>query len=146
MKFISSSYDPESGISAVTMQHMGVKFTGTAKLNPVEKEKGSKYAGCSYAEMRATILALKYERKIAKKEADACLNFVKSLECYSKFNKEEDSAKSVYRLLNKRIKRVNDITDEINFTMHQLQAAIKNREIVTKAIERKKKIDNDKVD
>ena len=138
MKFISSSYNPETGISSVTMQHMGKKFVGTAKLHPDEKDKGSEYAGCYYAEMRATILALKYERKIAKIEADTCLNFVKSLECYSKFNKEDESAKSVYRLLNRKIKRVNDITDHINYNMRQIQTAIINRSIVTKALDNKK--------
>lgn len=139
MKFISSSYNPETGISTVTMQHMGKKFVGTAKLHPDEKDKGSEYAGCYYAEIRATILALKYERKIAQIEADICRNFVKSLECYNKFNKNDNSAKTVYHLLNKKIKRVNDITDHINFNLHQLQTAIFNRSIVVNAIERKKK-------
>lgn len=143
MKFISSSYDPETGVSTVTMQHLGKKFLGTAKLHPDEKEKGSKYAGCYYAELRAVISALKYERKIAKIEADTCLNFVKSLECYSKFNKEDESAKSVYRLLNRKIKRVNDITDTINSNMRQIQTAIINRSIVTKALDNKK---NSKLD
>ena len=114
MKFISSSYDKTTGKSQVVMQHLGVKFIGNAQVHPDEFDKASEYAGCYYAELRATIKALKYERIIAKGEADICRNFVKSIECYSKFNKEDESAKSLYRQLNQKIKKVNDLADEIN--------------------------------
>ena len=138
MKFISSSYDPKTGVSHVTMQHLGVKFTGTARVHPMEHEKASEYAGCAYAETRAMIDALKYERQLAKQKADMALDFVKSCECYSKFNKDDPSAKSMYRQLNQRIKRVNDLADEINNLIRSLQTDISRREIVTKAIERRK--------
>lgn len=137
MKFISSSYDPETGISKVVMQHLGIKFTGTARLHP-EDERGSSFAGCEYAEIRAIIKALKYERKLAKQKADMAIDFVKSCECYKKFTKESPSAKAVYRQLNQRIKKVNDITDEINHYLLLLDKNIHSRQIVLNALEKKK--------
>ena len=145
MKFINSSYDAESGLSKVTMQHLGKKFTEQARLNPAEQEKGSEYAGCYYAELRATIKALKYERKLAKEKADMALDFVKSVEGYSKFDKEDPSAKAMYRQLNQRIKKVNDLADEINACYRELEYAIHNRVTILNAIEHKKKL-QDKTD
>ena len=145
MKFINSSYDAESGLSKVTMQHLGRKFTEQARLNPAEQEKGSEYAGCYYAEIRATIKALKYERQLAKEKADMALDFVKSVEGYSKFDKEDPSAKAMYRQLNQRIKKVNDLADEINACYKELDFAIHNRTTILNAIERKKKL-QDKTD
>ena len=98
----------------------------------------SEYAGCSYAEIRATIKGLKYERKLAKQKADEAIDFVKACECYSTFDKESPSAKAMYRQLNQRIKKVNDLADEINDLYRALDIAIKRREIVTGAIKRHK--------
>ena len=63
MKFIASYYNKETGKATVIMQHLSKKFVGEAFLNPEEKEKGSEFAGCKYAEIRATIKALKYDRE-----------------------------------------------------------------------------------
>lgn len=138
MKFINSSYDPDTGISKVTMQHLGKKFLGIAKLNPDAKETASEFAGCYYAEIRAKINALKYERNKAKEEAEICRKFVKSIECYSKFNAKEDSAKSIYRQLNRRIKKVNDLAYQINNLLIHLDKSIHDRNIVLKAFEKRK--------
>lgn len=138
MKFIKSCYDPDTGKSFVIMQHLGKKFVGTARLHPEDKEKGSKYAGCEYAEIRATIYALKYERKIAKNKADQALDFYKSCIGYASYDKESETAKVVLRQLNQRIKKVNDLTDAINELMDLLDRKIRRRTIVTNALKRKK--------
>ena len=137
MKFISSSYDKNSHLSTVVMQHLGEKFTGTAHAAEKDQEKASEYAGCYYAELKATIKALKYERKIAKEKADQAIDFVKSVECYTKFNKEDASAKAMYRQLNQRIKRVNDLADEINKLYKSLDYAIHHRDVLLKTFERR---------
>jgi hypothetical protein len=137
MKFISSSYDPEKGTSSVVMQHLGKKFEGTAKIHPDEFERKSEFAGCNYAEIRATIKALKYERQIAKNKSDEALDFVKSCEGYSKFDKDSPSAKAMYRQLNQRIKRVNDLADEINDLYRLLDVSIRRRDIILKAYNKK---------
>lgn len=114
MKFITSSYDPETGETKVVMQHLGKKFVGIAKTHPNDMEISSELTGGTLAEIRATIKALKYERKLAKEKSDMALDFVKSVTCYAKFDSEDASAKSMYRQLNQRIKKVNDLADEIN--------------------------------
>jgi hypothetical protein len=138
MKFISSHYNQEKGLSNVCVQHLGKKFNGLASAHPDDKENWSELAGCSYAETRAMIEALKYERQLAKQKADDALDFVKSCECYSKFNKDDPSAKVIYRQLNQRIKRVNDLADEINDLYAALDTSIKRREIILNAIKAKK--------
>lgn len=127
MKFISSSYDEESGLARVTMQHLGQKFLGTAQVHPDEKDKGSEYAGCYYAEIRATIRALKYEKNIISYEYNVLKRTIKSCECYKKFNNEEGSAKVLYRQINRKKKRIDDITKEIDEYKKELQRAISNR-------------------
>lgn len=138
MKFIASYYNKETGKATVIIQHLSKKFVGEAFLNPEEKEKGSEFAGCKYAEIRATIKALKYERKIAKEAADQAIDFVKSCNCYANFDSDSKTAKAIYRQLNQRIKRVNDLADQINKLYFELDNSIKNRDIILKAIEQKK--------
>ena len=71
---------------------------------------------------------------------DEALDFVKSLEGYAKFDKNSDTAKVIYRQLNRRIKRVNDLTDQINELMNDLDRKIHRRVIVTNAIKRKQEM------
>ena len=140
MKFISGSYDFNTGISTVVVQHLGVKFTGKAYLHPDDKENVSSYAGCEYAEIRATIKALKYERTIEKNKSDMALDFIHACQCYSKFNADDPSTKVLYRQLNRRIKKVNDLTDQINELYKKLDMKIHQRPVVLRALERKKEM------
>ena len=140
MKFISSSYNPKTGKSEVVMQHLGIKFKGSAQLHPEDKENESRFAGCYLAEVRAKILALKYERYMAKKKSDDAIDFIKSCENYANFDKDSPTAKAMYRQINRRIKRVNDITDEINKYLNEIDIYQRRRSIVTNAIKRKKEM------
>lgn len=140
MKFISSEYDSKWGESCVIMQHLGKKFYGFANLHPDDKENASEYAGCGLAELRATVKALKYERKLAKNKSDEALDFVKACEGYAKFDPESETAKAIYRQLERRIKRVNDLTDQINDLLEQIKVYAHRRQILINAIDRKKKI------
>jgi len=137
MKFINSDFYEDTGLSRVEIQHLGERFVGYAQVHPEEK-KPSKYAGCRYAEARATIDALKYERKLLKNKSDMALDFVKSLECYKDFDPDSSTAKCIYRQLNKRIDKVNQKTDEINAALNDLEKTMMQRTIVTNAIDRKK--------
>lgn len=137
MKFIASNFWDTTGQSYVTLKHLGSFFTGKAKLHPDDKEYASELTGCSYAESRAIIKALKYERELAKQEAETCRKFIKACECYKGWNKEDPSAKVAYRQLNRKIKKVNDITDEINKEMLALQRAMTQRIIIQKRFESK---------
>lgn len=140
MKFILSNYDSAWGEAHVIMQHLGVKFSGFANVHPDDKINASEYAGCTLAELRATLAALKYERRIAKNKSDEAIDFVKACEGYAKFDPESDTAKVMYRQLNRRIKRVNDLTDQINNLLEEIKVFAQKRQIVLNAIKRKKEM------
>lgn len=134
MKFINSIFDKEEGTSEVTMEHMGQYFVGKARLHPDDKDKISEYAGCSYAEARATIAALKYERKMAKEKSENIRKFIKACECYKDWDKGSPAAKIAYRQLNIYIKRVNHLTEVINDMMFTLDKSIWKRDVTIKAM------------
>ena len=143
MTFIDSNFDKKTGISTVTIEHLGKLFNGTARLHPDDKDKASNYSGCKYAEIRATIKALKYEHKIAKEEAEACRKMVMTCESCKNWDKKSTPAKILYHQLNVRIKKVNKLADMINAQIKNLQKMIWERDIVLKSIERvKSKKDN----
>lgn len=143
MKFISSSYNEKTGVATVIVQHMGRKFTGKAKVHPEEKYP-SEFAGCSYAEIRAEIKALKYERKLAKNKADMAIDFIRSCQCYKNFDRESETAKTLYRQISKRVSRVNNITDEINLRLKELEFSIKKREVTLKTLANRKRTKENK--
>jgi antitoxin component HigA of HigAB toxin-antitoxin module len=140
MKLIKSRYWETSGLSECIVIHKGKDYYGWAFLHPEDKEAnlGSKYTGCRYAEIRAEIKALKDEYKIEKKACDECRKFVKACIQYKNFDKESPTAKAIFTQLNKRIKRVNKIVDKINQKIQDLDTAIKQKEIVSNALARKK--------
>lgn len=138
MKFISSLYDGAKGFSSVVMEHLGKNFIGSAHLHPDDASRASEYAGCAYAETRATIDALKYERKLLKEDAEACRKFIKACECYKGWDPESPTARAAYRQLNRRIKKVNDITEEINDLMFNLERHIWKRDITINALDKNK--------
>jgi hypothetical protein len=139
MKFIKSGFDKDTKRSWVVMQHMGKLFKGEARVHPEDMDKVSEIVGGRYAETRATIAALKYERKIVKEKCEECRKFVRACEQYKKFDKDSPTARVIYRQLNRRIKRVNDIADEINSLYKSMGKHIWQRNIILKSIERKSK-------
>lgn len=140
MQFISSDYEVNDmeAISSVVVQHLGEKFYGYAWGHPDDKENWSEFAGCSYAETRAMIEALKYERNIVKRKADDAIDFLKACECYKNFDKNSETAKVLYRQVNQRVKKVNDLTDKINNLYIELDKSIKRRNVIINALKRKK--------
>ena len=138
MDFRDSYYNKSKGYAHVSVQHLGKVFEGEAWGHPEDKENWSEFAGCSYAETRAMINALKYERTIAKQKADDAIDFLKSCKCYKNFDSESETAKVLYRQINQRVKKVNDLADEINGLYDSLDKAIKRREIVVNALKAKR--------
>ena len=142
MKIISSYFDPETGKSTVEIIHKKRIYKGTAYLHPEDNDYASKYTGCFYAHIRAEIKALKYEYKKEKELCEACRNFIKSCEQYNNFDKNDKTAKVMYRQINRRIKTVNKIADEINKRIELLYTKDKNIKIVRDALKRKKEKEN----
>jgi hypothetical protein len=139
MHLIKSVYNEDLGTSVCEIIHKKQTYTGLSKLHPDDKKDGlgSKYTGCRYAEIRAEIKALKAEYKKEKAACEECRKFVKACSQYRNFDKESTTAKVMYRQLNRRIKKVNKIADAINQKIQDLDIAIRQKEIVHKALEKK---------
>ena len=139
MLLITSNFNELSGLSTVKITHKKKNYYGEARLHPEDKEKGlgSKYTGCRYAEIRAEIKALKNEYKNEKAKCEECRKFVKACSQYAKFDKESETAKAIFKQLNQRIKKVNKLADKINEKTMDLEIAIKQKDIVHRALERK---------
>lgn len=139
MRLVNSIYNEDLGTSVCEIVHKKQTYAGLSRLHPEDKEAGlgSKYTGCRYAELRAEIKALKDEYKKEKIACEECRKFVKACSQYKNFDKESPTAKAMFRQLNRRIKKVNDLADAINNKMMDLDSAIRQKEIVHKALERK---------
>ena len=138
MYLISSYFTERTGTSSCTIKHKGEKYTAYARLHPDDKDKASRFAGCQLAEIRAEIKVLKEELKQEKAKCEEVRKFVLACGQYAKWDKNEASAKVVYRQLNRRIKKVNKIIDMINEKELLLMRLIKQRDTVVKAIDRSK--------
>ena len=65
-KLSESNFNPETGISTVTLKTKRGLFTGTAKIHPDDKEVQSKFFGFRTAELKAQRSFLKEELKREK--------------------------------------------------------------------------------
>ena len=63
VKLSNSAFDPETGISTVTVKTKRGTYTGVSKVHPDDKEIQSKYTGLRIAEMKAVRKAYKDELK-----------------------------------------------------------------------------------
>lgn len=138
MYLINSCFTERTGVSSCTVKHKGKIYTGYAKLHPEDQEKSSRFSGCQLAELRAEIKALKDELKQEKEKCEEIRKFVKACGQCSKWSSEDASTKVVYRQLNRRIKRVNQIVDMINERELQIMRLINQRDIIIKALDRNK--------
>ena len=64
IKLVYSNYDEETGISTVRIQTPEGTFKGKSRLHPKDKNVGSRYVGCKYAEMRAWIKYYKFMARL----------------------------------------------------------------------------------
>lgn len=139
IKFVTAKTNPKERTSNVIVEMNGELFSGKAKCH--EEDAWSEFTGCRFAEQRAEIAALKDYRRKKKEECENIRKFIRSLNCYKNFDKESPTAKVIYRQLNKRIKEVNEITDEINNRVFSLKVAIRQQDRISSKIN-ESKIDN----
>lgn len=136
MYLINSYFTERTGTSSCTVQRKGKIYTGFAKLHPDDAEKVSRFAGCELAEIRAEIKALKAELKQEREKCEEVRKFVIACTQYAKWDKEDPSAKVVYRQLNRRIKKVNQLVDMINERELKIMRLIGQRDAVIKAMDK----------
>ena len=137
-RFIDSTFDADTLISTATIEHGNCQYTGQTKVAKEDMDKISKYTGCRFAEMKAEILMLKDELRKAKFNYKICQDFIKSVSCLKSFDKESQSAKAAYHQLNKRKQAVEMLEIELETKRNDFLIAIQQRDIVTRAIQRKK--------
>ena len=137
MKFKSSWFDGKKK-TVVEVMHRGKKYQGIARVHPDDDGRASEYTGGFIAETRAMIAALKEERKALKEECEACRKFVRACTSYKNFDKDSPTAKAVFRQLNRKIKRVNELTDEINALYKSIDKGLWTRNLILNSIEAKK--------
>lgn len=126
MRFLTSETDKENGLSTVQIQYKKNNYQGKAKLHP--DDTWSEFTGCRYAQERAEIKALKAEYQEKKEKCEECRKFVVAVQQYSKFNSEDPSARAMFRQLNRRIREINKLADEINKKEFSLKIAIRQQD------------------
>ena len=80
--------------------------------------------------MRAQLKALKAERAFLLTKCEECRKFVKACSQCKGWDKNSTTAKAIYRQLNRRIKKVNALTDTINQLEWDLKIAIRQQETI----------------
>lgn len=126
MYFIDSKTFPEEGTSYAFIRHDKRIYEGKARLHP--DDTFSEFTGCRYAETRAQIKALRAEYKKKKNACEECRKFVRAVTQYSQFNAGDPSAKAMFRQLNRRIKEIDDLADEITKLEFSLRISIRQQD------------------
>ena len=137
-KFIDSDFDAETLVSYARIEMNGVEYTATTKVCKDDMDKISKYCGCRFAEHKAELKALKAELRKEKAKCEEVRKFVRAVSCYKNFDPESPAAKAVFRQLNIRIKKVNELIDYINDKQREYATMVGQRDIVIRAIDRNK--------
>ena len=112
MKFFNSITDKRTGESKVWVHHGDLVFKGTSYCQ--DGDEWSEFTGCQFAELKATRKAFKFELKQAKLKYKELEKFVKAIEQYKNFNKEDGTAKAMYRQLNRKKKEIERIKKDLN--------------------------------
>lgn len=127
----------DGNTTCVTVLHNGELYKGYSHCHPDDRFNGVR--GGRIAEARATINALKAERRAKIAECEACRAFVNSVTSHKDFDTTSPEAKFMYHQLNMRYKAVNKITDEINSLLLSIEVMKKGIDKVNKFIENKEK-------
>lgn len=137
MILTDASYDKETGVSKCTILHNGVKYYGEARLHPDDKDNWSSFLGCRIAEARATLKALKAEKKEKQQELHYYENFVKTLLSYKEVNTESKEYKTIKKIIWKKMKELQNLNALIVHYQGEIKTLPIKREIVVRAIARR---------
>lgn len=149
-KLFNSNFNPDTGVSTVTIKTKRGIFTGVAKVHPEDKEVQSKLSGLSIAEMKATKKFYKEELKrerlilqtIEREVKKDILPFVKN------YNGDNYTCFAITRLLENRFYfMIRNHTNNIKFLKEQIQNIdedLKHRKLLLTQIKEKKGQNNKK--
>lgn len=137
MILTDANYDKETGVSKCTILHNGVKYYGEARLHPDDKDNWSSFLGCRIAEARATLKALKAEKKEKQQKLHYYENFVKTLLSYKEVNTESKEYKTIKKIIWKKMKELQHLNALIVHYQGEIKTLPIKREIVVRAIARR---------
>jgi len=121
IKIIDSDFNTETGISTTKILTDLGSFTGTAKLHPDDQDKASRFAGCRYAEIRATIKYMKMKKKLFKEE-------IKLLNHLLGNTKNKISRKNITEITQNLANDIQECNKNIELLKKSLTATIEKRE------------------
>ena len=88
MKYVSGTYDPETGISEVVFADKRGRYIGRAKLHP--DDRYSEFAGLHIAEDRAWLKYYISERRRIKERLNAIQSLKKELQKYTDYDRKTE--------------------------------------------------------
>lgn len=135
-KLVYSNFDPETGISTVTIQNKYGRFTGTAKLDEEDRKHPSKFQGCEYAEMKAVIAFLEERIKIYKLQIKALQDCYQEMMQSSHFNKSSYEATFVKKYAFKYYREITELRQEIAKLQIRMEKTIAERAISAKHLDK----------
>lgn len=135
-KLIYSNFDLETGISTVTIQNKYGHFTGTAKLDETDAKHPSKFQGCEYAEIKATMKYLDKRIMLLKTENKGLLNYFNEMKQSPHFNENSFEVRCLKKQIWKRSKLIVDLTKEKFMLQKRMEADIEERAISAKHLDK----------
>lgn len=100
-KLIYANFDAETGISDAVIRNKNGTFMGIATCHP-EEEAVSDYAGCRYAEIRANIKAVQYEKRMVNAAIKELEDFEKILKSLKDYNPNSVEARRLRRRIHEK--------------------------------------------
>ena len=100
-KLIYANFNAETGISDVVIRNKNGTFMGIATCHP-EEEAVSDYAGCRYAEIRANIKAIQYEKRMVNAAIKELEDFEKILKSLKDYNPNSVEARRLRRRIHEK--------------------------------------------
>lgn len=100
-KLAYANFNAETGISDVVIKNKNGCFMGMATCHP-EEEAISEYTGCRYAEIRANIKAVQYEKRMVNAAIKELEDFEKILKSLKGYNPNSIEARRLRRRIHEK--------------------------------------------
>ena len=141
-KLITAHYDEESGLSYVKIANKFGTFDALAALHPKDKERGSRYAGCEYAHIRAEIKSVKEQIKFQRYRIKVLTELLAEYQNSNNVNINSIESKKVKRKITEEIKKLTDLKQDKIKLEQSLENKIQSRERILNSINQKKQAKN----
>lgn len=141
-KLITAHYDEESGLSYVKIANKFGTFDALAALHPKDRERGSRYAGCEYAHIRAEIKSVKEQIKSQRYRIKVLTELLAEYQNSNNVNINSIESKKVKRKITEEIKKLTDLKQDKIKLEQSLENKIQSRERILNSFNQKKQAKN----